>query len=125
MPFGSTWRIRSLLPEGSLLALWAHSANSRFLKFTEHSRLIGRSAWGRGQRAPGQSERAAPGRERLIAAHYVNEIAIAGPYGTLFHSAFDLPAKVDPADVLAVEDVVESFGILPEQVIDLRSLNPG
>ena len=44
-----------------------------------------------------------------VSAHYVNEIAIAGRYGTLFHSAFDLPAKVDPADVLAVEGVVESF----------------
>lgn len=58
-----------------------------------------------------------------ISAHYVNEIAIVGRYGTLFRSAFDLPAKVDPADILAVEGVVGSFG-RPEQVIDLRSLIP-
>ena len=58
-----------------------------------------------------------------ISAHYVNEIAIAGRYNTLFRSAFDLPAKVDPADILAVEDVIGSFG-MPEQVVNLQILIP-
>jgi hypothetical protein len=59
-----------------------------------------------------------------ISAHYLNKIAIAGRYGTLFCSAFDLPAKVDSADILMVEDVVRTFSV-PKRVVNLQTLIPG
>ncbi|OAI30531.1 hypothetical protein A1351_22720 [Methylosinus sp. R-45379] len=56
-----------------------------------------------------------------ITAHHANEIGLAGRYGTLFRSAFDLPAKVDPTAILAVDNVAGPIST-PKRKINLHSL---
>jgi hypothetical protein len=57
----------------------------------------------------------------VIEAHHRNATAIVGRYGTCFRSAFAVPQKVDPADVVAVEDVAGSFEP-PAEVITLQAM---
>ncbi len=58
-----------------------------------------------------------------VEAHYANTIGILGRYETRFCSAFALPATIDPASVVAVEDVpgATSFD-RPTEVVNLRDI---
>lgn len=56
-----------------------------------------------------------------IEAHHANRIGILGRHGTRFRSAFALPEQIDPASVLAVEDVAGSLDP-PDEVVDLRDV---
>jgi hypothetical protein len=57
----------------------------------------------------------------VIEAHHGNEIGILGRYGTRFRSAFAVPATIDPAAVLAVDEVDGSFDS-PAAVVNLSDM---